>query len=83
MWPLKYNQNLAALYEMLPLRICTRHVSKQLAPRTCGDLKDEWQVTDKGLAIERCNQHPEGIALDERRYTLWICFREMLWAVHG
>jgi len=64
MWPLKDSQNLTACREVLPLRICARHVAAQLAVRTCGALKEEGQVTDIGHALRSRDQHPKRMAFD-------------------
>lgn len=57
--------------------------AEQFAFGVGGVVKDEGQVTNKRHAIRSRAQHPEGIALDERRETLRICFFEMFGYVHG
>jgi len=83
MRPMKHRQDLFPYCKMLPLRIRPRHVAEQSTLLTGGPLKEEWQVTDRGHTLRDRDQCPEGMVVDQRRYTLWACFLEMLWKVHG
>ena len=58
-------------------------MADQPAVRARCSVVEQGQMADEWYPIGGRDQHSEGMAINERRQTLWAGFLEMLGQVHG